>query len=282
MKPIGTYYPMDDEGRVMNRASLDKIIAPWDAVVEEMVTCYQDRLGKQLHSVWIRGSVPAGTAVVGVSDIDSFALVKGTGQLQVSGTDQPPEDTYRQTTSEEIGYWQTPAWANESSQRLSQKFPFVRGIEFIVCSWTVDLENKYPQLLPMIRTQAVKVFGSAIEFPGEQPYLADLKRNGRWVKADWEAFLEGNDDSETLKTFVKTFIRAAFEEVMEEEGKYATDFYPCIAAIAVHRPDWQERLVEMVDIFCEPKGKSRRLEEIAKEMVAEFLEKSAFGGSEDR
>lgn len=254
MKEIGTYYPMDEEGRVLNRARLENIVAPWNEVVAALLDCYGQKLGDQLHSVWLRGSVVAGTAVPEISDLDSFAFVHGAGEKK----------------------WEEPQWGKTASDKLIEQFPFVAEIEFVLNSWEVDFADKYPQLLPMLKTQAIQIGGEAVDLPGKQPFLRDLKRNGRWIQEDWSAFLARNEDSDRIRTFIKTFIRGAFEEVMETEGKYATDFHPCVESILNFRPDWQEKLVEMVDIFCEPWGKGGRLRDIAAEMVEEFRKKTAF------
>lgn len=252
MKPIGTYYPIDAEGRVQNRASTDNIRPPWDELVEEVIAVYRTQLADDLHSVWIRGSVPAGTAVEGVSDLDSFAFCLNSNP-----------------------FWSSPTWAGSAAAQLSSKYPFVQGIEFITTPWRANISTKYPQLLPMIKTQAVQIAGQKINLPGPQPHLRDLKRNGRWIEDDWKAFKQRNDDSEAMRTFIKTFIRGTFEEIMEREGKYATDLYPCIESISIYRPDWREDLEEMVEIFCIPEGKGNRLEEIAGSMVEEILLKNA-------
>lgn len=254
MKEIGTYYPMDEGGRVLNRAKLENILPPWDEVVAALMECYEEKLGDQLHSVWLRGSVVAGTAVPDVSDLDSFAFVQRLGEKK----------------------WEKPAWGQAASDKLTRQFPFVTEIEFVLSSWGADFADKYPQLLPMMKTQAIQIGGEVVDLPGKQPLLADLKRNGRWIQEDWEAFLARLDNSEHMRTFIKTFIRGAFEEVMEKEGKYATDFHPCVESIAFYRPDWQEKLVEMVDIFCEPWGKGGRLRDIASGMVDEIRKKTAF------
>lgn len=250
MLPIGTYYPMDSEGRILNRASEDLVPNHWKILLPIVVEIYRRYLGKELHSVWLRGSVPAGTAVDGVSDLDTFALLKW----------HPGQEFHK---------WTVPHWAVSEGERLTKSYGFVSEVELVCSSWDENNTNRYPAMCAMLQTQSLLIFGENIAF-GNPPRLVDLKRNTKWIASDWEAFQAGPEDEKTMRTFIKTFLRGVFEMYMEDLGQYATDFYPCVAAISVYHPKWRSHLEEMVEIYATPDGKGGRLEVIAGQMMSEL------------
>lgn len=67
---------MDVEGFIINDAHVDKIQPVFLEVIQEIKdTCCQ-LLRDNLHSVYIRGSIPRGIGIEGVADIDMIILVR--------------------------------------------------------------------------------------------------------------------------------------------------------------------------------------------------------------
>jgi len=253
--PLGGYYPMDKQGRVLNRASLEQVSDPWKSLLTKVVRIYQKNLGPQLHSVWLRGSVPAGTAVEYVSDLDTFALLHW-------------------QNGQEFQQWNTPEWASAEEDNLLAEFEFVSQVEFVCSSWDQENIYRYPALRALLSTQSVVVFGKTPDW-GSSPHLGDLKRNAAWIESDWRALADNPSDTKAVRTFVKTFIRGVFELYMEELGQYATDFYPCLMGIHHFHPEWRDSLEEMVQIYVSPSGKGERLKILGATLMEELGEFNA-------
>ena len=267
---------MDGEGRVLNRAAVEHIVPPWRGLIDEVIGIYQEALKDQLHSVWVRGSVAAGTAVEGVSDVDTLAFVREPKAEMKSLPEgmlmpQLPAEWKEKWFQGQPLKWVEPTWGQERSRQLIQKHPCARVIEFVYYSWEADWETLHPQFLPMMRTQAVRVYGMDDPLPGNQPLLGEMERFGRWIEEDWQEFLKYQDNTRYLRIFIKTFIRGAYEQFMAREGKYATDFYPCIEGVCKYHPEWRPALEEMVAIYTDPEGKGSRLADIARDMVDAVL-----------
>ena len=286
MKTIGTYYPMDGEGRVLNRTSPEHLAPPWNEVIEEVIEVYREKLGPYLHSVWVRGSVASGTAVPPVSDLDTMAFLQlpkpKNPYKSPPAHDDLSTDLIQKLQQGQPIKWTDPDWGETHSQQLILKYPFIRVIEFVLCSWDTDWEKVHPQMVPMMKTQALQVFGDPSPFPGPQPTLSELRRFYRWIKADWMDFLEHPEHPRYMRIFIKTLIRGTFEIFMDREQKYATDFYPCIEIISKYHPEWRASLIEIVDIYSKPEDRWGLLKDLASPLVDVVLTKYAHGQFTDR
>ncbi len=69
-------YKIDKNGFIVNEASLRKIQPYYRKILQEINQLYIDKLGSNLLSVYVCGSVSIGIAEPYVSDIDSVAIVK--------------------------------------------------------------------------------------------------------------------------------------------------------------------------------------------------------------
>lgn len=61
---------LDEHGRVRREGDLSRIDAAFTPLVTDAASALRQLLGKRLHSIYLYGSVPRGTAVVGRSDLD--------------------------------------------------------------------------------------------------------------------------------------------------------------------------------------------------------------------
>lgn len=252
--PIGGFYPMDAQGRVLNRTDSKHLIGPWRELADAVVEAYRETCGERLSGVYVRGSVPAGTAVAGVSDFDGFAVLK-----------------WRE--GEQFQRWGEPDWAREKARDLQKAFPIASKVEMAVCDWRGGDFSHSPQVRDLIATQAFCLWGRDLGRELPPPELSELKRNGRWVEVDWEVFLEAGEGEmeEAARSFIKSLIRGMFEEVMEKEGKYATDFHPCIEILSGLEPAWRVPLQTLVHIFVSPTGRKDELLKVAKPLLEAFL-----------
>ncbi|WP_227994859.1 nucleotidyltransferase domain-containing protein [Oceanobacillus sp. CFH 90083] len=67
-------YGLDSDGFIVSDVSMDKVDSRYLPCIEETVDCLGDLFQKQLHSVYLYGSVPRGEAVLVKSDLDIVAM----------------------------------------------------------------------------------------------------------------------------------------------------------------------------------------------------------------
>lgn len=72
--PIGRLLPLSPEGHLASDASADHIPLELKPILGLVVGLYEDVLGDDLHSVYLRGSVVRGSFRPGYSDLDTWAV----------------------------------------------------------------------------------------------------------------------------------------------------------------------------------------------------------------
>ncbi len=231
IQPIGDYFKNDKNGFVINPASWDNIPIKWHPVVEQIKQSYFNQLGDTLHSVYLRGSIVRGCLVDGLSDLDTFAIVKGNGKR-----------------------WENAYWANALNTFLTKNYDFVSEVELMLSSVNDEIIFENPNVAMMIKTQSLCVFGDDLG-NSIQNYKPDksMMLNYRWVESDYLEFIEKNKVSnEELKNFIKVLIRAGFELVMEMEGKYTPDLFYCYKSFSKYFPEWKEAMEKALFYYLNP------------------------------
>ena len=139
IKPLGSYLEVDEDGYIINPASLEKIQEEWKPVIQDVIEAYQGHFGEKLKNVYIRGSVAKGEAVKGISDIDSFAYI-----------DLPKESI-------------DTGWEEEAEGKIEEKYPFTKGAELMCRPLAVGPMNI------IFLNQSVCVYGNPIEVRKVKP-----------------------------------------------------------------------------------------------------------------
>lgn len=254
---IGGYYPMDDAGHVLNRADAGHLQGDWLDLAEAVAAAYRERHGERLAAVCLRGSVVAGSAVPGVSDLDAFAVLH-----------------WRE--GERWQRWEEAEWSRSVRLELQARHPVASRVEMAECSWEGGDFGHSPRVRDMVATQGLCIWGRDLPRTLPPPHISALKRNGDWLEADWKAFLKAEGEEarqQAGRTFAKTIIRAAFEAYMEAAGKYATDLHPCIEVAAAYRPEWKADLRRLATIFAFPQNQLEEMEEIGRRLLPQVLER---------
>lgn len=234
IKPIGGYIYPDSDGYLVNPTSISHIPKKWLRLTEDLTDAYIKVYDDNLHSVYIRGSVAQGTMISGVSDLDSFCLVRN------------------QVTENEDNCLQLMV------NKIAAKYPFANGIEAL--AFTVDeaLTNESYKFL--IKILALCVWGeevgskigkyqvsvSALDFCTR---INDL--NQRFLK--YATMLK--DDNEARRYCVsisKLALRIAFDIVMLREARFTRDLYYCWESYAKYYPQHASLLKEFLDHAVNP------------------------------
>lgn len=145
IKNIGRFCESDKNAYILNDASLTKVESDFLMIIEEVVEMYQTHLGLDLHSIYIRGSVPRGLGIKGVSDLDTIAI-----------TNKKPKDIDLK-------------WADKAEREINNKFSAVKGVEFSFYQIKDIIETAAFSIIPfIIKTQSVCVHGEDLisQIPG--------------------------------------------------------------------------------------------------------------------
>ncbi|MCG5239318.1 hypothetical protein [Azospirillum doebereinerae] len=237
IRPLGRFFDQTSDGRVINPASRDRLVPPWNGVLDELCAVYERELGPRLHSVYLRGSVAFGTAIPGFSDLDSFCLVH-------------PEPGERVV-------WRALPWSGDTVRR---RLGFPCEVEFAMVTLHDDMARANPVLSMMIKTQSLCLRG-----PDISPALPDCRpgpgmlMDAELLDRDLAAFLADVRIGAALppgriQSLMKRILRSGFELVMEREGRYTTSLYLQYRCFSQRYPDRDGDMRQVLDGFLNPEA----------------------------
>ncbi|KSU82024.1 hypothetical protein GA0061096_3622 [Fictibacillus enclensis] len=238
IKNIGRFCLTNDNGYIINDSNLEKVKPEFYKVIEEVVENYQKHLGSDLHSVYVRGSVPRGLGIYGVSDLDTIAI------------------TNREKNDIDL------KWVDKAENDLNRKYDCIKGVEFSFYSIEDMIETINFSIIPfMIKTHSVCVYGEDIR--GKLPnykadktlgnqHLVNLKNQIKQAKED----VAGNDDKEDILDccawIMKIIVRAGLALVIEKERKYTRDLYPAYEIFSKYYPEKESEMKQAVKYAINP------------------------------
>ncbi len=261
--PIGSILPVDAQGYLVRRVSLEKIIEPWRSLVDDVAAAYVMAWPNQVMGVYIRGSVAAGQAIFNHSDVDSLAVVSR---------------DHRECDRR---------WFKKLNQQIFRHYPFCRGVEFSVISGDrlLDLtDHSYDNLRMLIATQAVCVWGQDIveDLPKVRPDMTcihhsfDLEADLNQLIKDLLDLPENPSDRLQQQVYVrklcqwsmKRIVRSGFEIVMERDQCFTRDLHPCYERFSHYYPTQKSSMWQALTWAINPID--------SPEKILEFLHQ--FGG----
>lgn len=248
IKSIGHYCASDEYGYLVNDSSLKKVSPEFLIVIKEVVERYQTHLGLDLHSIYIRGSVPRGLGIKGVSDLDTIAI------------------THPNIQNIDV------QWVKAVEQELNHKFSTVNGVEFSFYHIEDILETTTFSMIPfMIKTHSVCVYGEDLspQLPKYQAdktvgneHLINLRNQIEQAKSD----LLDNNDQEDIKDccvwIMKILVRAGLALVILEEKLYTRDLYPAYTLFAKYFPEKEPDMKQALQYAIEPSKKPEAIVEL--------------------
>jgi hypothetical protein len=259
IRALGSVLETDDLGYLVPRASTQRIVSPWAEAVEHLRVALHQYLADRLHSMYVRGSVAAGTAIENVSDLDAIAVVHG---------DARDIDTS----------WQRPLW-----KQMSVRFPFCRGFEVLLLGYDDVLAREGVNRLGfLLATQAAHIDGEdlCLSLPRFRPgpiavvHAPHLKDEIDEVLHE-VAHEDTEDRRDTCGWIMRRIVRTAFEIVMEEEGSWTRDLYVCWEIFGRHEPESSGALREALELAIDPTEDVQQITEVLKGIGTRIAERGS-------
>jgi hypothetical protein len=237
IRPVGRVAPLDDEGYIVGDVDAANIRAPWDAVVREIAAECGRRWGERLHSVYVRGSLPRGLAVEGVSDVDAIAVVTGGYEDLEQG------------------------WIGPFLEEVDRRYPFQTGAEIAA----VPLGWLRGDGGPPVTSRAMQftVGTNCVCVAGEDlgPSLPRFRPGRDIASQSWylpRAVPEATErlarayDASTVRWIMKRLLRTGYELVMERERAYTRDLYYCWQGFSRHYPGRSRDMRRALELAVDP------------------------------
>lgn len=232
IRPHGRCYPVDAQGFLRPDAHEALVPPLWQPLVAAAVAAYETHLGPALHSVYLRGSVPRGLAIPGMSDLDTFAVVDG-----------PVDQTWMEPVAAELGVL----------------LPSCTHVELHIEERGV-LNDPHHWLGRVLSFQSACVWGSSL-IDSVPPHRADASLLGHLplLTSDLRSARGWLDDPEEETTVIAGWIarrtvRSGMELVVSRSGRFARDLWPCLQAFSEHYPAHQGTMEDVVRMALAPPG----------------------------
>ena len=256
----GAVLSTDKDGYLIPDVSLDKIVPPWDEAVNFIKEAYIKHLGECLHSVYIRGSIARGLAVEGISDLDSFAILRG----------NPPKK------KNELD------WTKKVSEQYMERFPFSARPEIWFNREAAFLKNLKgywwlklgavcihgENLIPCIPAVKLETLATNLEF--QRDYISKIVR-------EFHQDVKNADQEHTKKYcqgICKEFLRAGMVLVMSRAKVFSRDLYYCYELFAKFYPQEEATMRQALEYALNPTESKEILLPFVKRL-SEFLSQEA-------
>lgn len=238
IKPMGHFLDLDAEGYLINEASSEKIVEPWKGAVEDVRKAYIENLGPALHSIYLRGSSARGTALQGISDVDTFAVCQG-----------PPDKI-------------PTAWAPDYYHHFMEKFPFANGLDMQF----IHLDQLFRGVSHFSYRFIIKVLATCIHGPDLAERIPKFKPslkiaffyhgNLRQVLNESLQKIETAEDEEQIRLWsnyvLRRILRLGFAINIERENAYTRDLYPCYRVFSKYYPERDSDMRRVLHLTLNP------------------------------
>ena len=229
--PLGRFYETDEQGCLINESRVSSIQAPWLAAVDDAKERCIRHFSDRLQSLYLRGSVPRGLAVEGVSDIDFVVLLH-------DDADARPDDL---------------EWANTARKELKKLHPFASDIEYAV-SPTAEYLG-YPIAKVTLKVRACLLHGE--ELAGS---LAPVKPDASLARAlDYrleeslaqftvEARPPAELQPDAVRWIAKRIVRSGMSLVLARTHRFSPDLYPQYRAFSEFYPQREANMRRTLEL----------------------------------
>ncbi|MEY8347293.1 nucleotidyltransferase [Bacillus cereus] len=238
IKKIGRFCPVDDTGYIINDSHINKIQPVFLEVIKEVKnTCFQS-LQDDLHSIYIRGSVPRGIGIEGIADIDTIILVRKDPKIL---------DLERIESIE---------------QQLLTKFDCISGVELSFYNVEEIIHSTHFSFISfMIETHGVCIFGEDIrsQLPKYKVSQELAREHLIYLQSQIEQACEelihnkGRDDIiDCCRWIMKIVVRAGLALTIDKEGLYSRDLYPAYELFSRHFPGQEQNMRRALQYAINP------------------------------
>lgn len=249
IQKLGRLLRTDSQGYLVNESNFENIQPPWTEAVAFVRKTLLQRLPDQIHSLYLRGSIPRGLALPNVSDVDILAVLHS----EPKATDL--------------------SWVEASRQEFKKKFPFVLYLDLEFVSLP-NLLKKNGELTKrfIIKVAATNLHGPnlAEQIPPFKPTVRVaffMNGNIQEVLSSTQSKLSKLEDPGRIQVgcawVSKRLLRTGFGLVMEREQTFTRDLYFCYEVFSKYYPEQESSMRQALEWAVNPI--------VDKEKILEFL-----------
>ncbi|UBF27198.1 hypothetical protein K9N68_04325 [Kovacikia minuta CCNUW1] len=240
IRQLGKLLETDADGYLINECGWEKIQSPWLELVDDLRNACMNELGDRLQSLYLRGSIPRGQAIPEVSDLDSVAIVQGriTPALedQIAALEKMLEQQHRFCKKVEIALL-------TDSEIQNPTFHWRAVIQTqSLCIQGYDLRPELPRFKP-----GIELVSHAFDLADDITEVQTFLRESSAHHPKFEQRVKGQ-----CGWIARRIVRTGFELVMEKEGSFTRDLYPCYKCFSRHFPEQEPQMRKALELAIQP------------------------------
>jgi hypothetical protein len=236
--PLGDFLETDPKGYLISGVSPDNLISPWREAVDYATRLEVSRWGKQLHSLYLRGSVALGKAVLNRSDIDLFAVL----------------------FDKESATHQVLPWSEQELEDFYIRFPFLTSIE---CSHIslAQVHGPFHYYRFVMKVSSLCIYGCDL-LPTLDGYTTDAPIAEEWFRIfphlvnRFILEMKESGDYKRRKRLcmdmMKTFLRSGMLLVMRRKSAYTRELYPSYQCFSDFYPEEESAMRRCLELAVNP------------------------------
>lgn len=225
---IGRFLSVDELGYVKPDVAIDHIGVAWRSLVAFVSDALMDR--QEVRSVYLRGSIPRGLAIEGVSDADFIY--------------------FSETNFDSADF--------ELERIVEARFPFLKALELFrldrAAFDTIRPPQRRPYFHMLLKTQCLFLAGDDIARniepfrigPEMVSHVFSLKgefaRLPKWL----EQGRKGSVEQSMYQWFSRRIVRSGLEVTMDRSDRFTRDLYLCYEQFAQFYPDRSEQMFRIL------------------------------------
>lgn len=257
-------YPIDKNGLVINEASVAKIQEQYKVPIRQVEKICKDSLEGNLQSIYVRGSVSVGRAIIGISDLDIVVIVN---------TDISESD--RTIILSRI-------------LEIRETFSFITLIDITILTQETLLNAPEYKNLPIyLKTQSCCLFGESIldTLPSVKPgkdLAIKMYSNLEAEFSDLRNVVAGINQSrqylyqtQPLKFWcvwtMRTLLRSGLGLVMAEKMLYSQDLKTCFLEFSKKYPDYHKGMEKALEYAMNPIDDQKELLLFFDNFISKYL-----------
>jgi hypothetical protein len=245
--PTGKFNDLDSEGYILNSGVYPVIQKEYKAPVQKSIDAVLEHFSEIIHSIYLRGSVAKGIAILNVSDIDFIFI-----------------STIELTKEEKSILY------DEIEPKICVEFPYINGIELHF--QTLDsLQQNWVQF--MMSTQCVCIYGEDLnltlpKFKIDENAYSHIGSLESDISSIQEEFIKetNSDEIKSACTWImKRIVRVGFEICIrrgERAQKYTRDLYPCYEVFSEYYPERKAEMFEALTLAIYPIDDKDKIDKI--------------------
>jgi uncharacterized protein len=237
----GTFLDIDEHGYLVSDAGFDRIVSPWREALDDARQLEVRRLGDRLHSLYLRGSVPRGTAILGRSDLDLFAVL--------------------------FDDHSAPPTAPPQFDGFLNRFPFVASIESSPIT-LANVHGPFHYYRFVMKVSAVCIHGEDL-LPQIPRYTTDAPIAEEWFRIfphlvdqfvrDLQTSSKDDTKERLCHDIMKAFLRAGMLLVMRRQRAYTRDLYPSYQCFSKYYPAQEPAMRRCLELAVNPESDGHKL-----------------------